>query len=116
MSLVVNKLAADIISRTLPINDAELACLSAILNTDSQGAIYVLSHPGAIQLARISLLMSNTIDDAIFWNPASNALSVIQQTFSILFQVLPAQFDAELRLDLTDTLMDMAKGVFELIL
>ena len=119
ISSVVNKLVADINARTLPINDAELACLSVILNTDSQGVIYVLSHPGAIQLARMSLLMglmSDTIDDAIFWNPTSNARSVIQQTFSILFKALPAQLDAEIRLDLTDTLIDVAEGRFELIL
>ena len=116
MSLVVNKLAADIDARTLPINDVELACLSAILNTDSQGVIYVLNHPGAFQLASMSLLMSDTIDDTILWDPTSNALPAIQQTFSILSQALPAQLDAEMRLDLTDTLIDMAKGRLELIL
>ena len=116
MSLVVNKLAADINARTIPINDAELVCLSTVLNTDSQGVIYVLSHPGAIQLANLAFLMLDINDDALIWTPTSNVLPVIQQTFSILSQALPAQLDAEMRLDLTDTLIEMAKGRFELIL
>ena len=112
MSLVVNKLAADIDARKLPINDAELACLSAILKTDSQD---LLSHPGAIQFANMSFLMTETILDDLLWPPKSYVPQVVQQTFSILFQALPAQLDAEMRLNLTEKLMNDSKGRSELI-
>ena len=113
MSLVVNKLAADIDARTLPINDAELACLSTILKTNSQD---LLSHPGAIQFANMSFLMTDTILDDLPWPPKSYVPQVVQQTFGILFQALPAQLDAAMRLNLTENLMNDYKGRFELIL
>ncbi|KAH9026097.1 hypothetical protein EDB84DRAFT_1440213 [Lactarius hengduanensis] len=44
-ALVINKLATDINTRTLPVNDEELACLSSILGTDGQDVTRLLSHP-----------------------------------------------------------------------
>ncbi|KAI9457988.1 hypothetical protein BJY52DRAFT_447096 [Lactarius psammicola] len=46
VALVVNKLVADINARTLPINNAERACLLAILGTNSQDTIYMAPPPG----------------------------------------------------------------------
>ena len=43
-ALVVNKLAADIKSRRVPISDDELACLSAILGTESHDVRLYLSQ------------------------------------------------------------------------
>ncbi len=111
-ALVVNKLAADINARTLPVNDAELACLSVILGTNSQDVTLLLSHPGAVQLANMLFLASDDVFFSFFWSPTSDVLDVVRQTFSIISQ---AQLDAEMRLDLTDTLMDVSKGQCELI-
>ncbi len=110
-ALVVNKLAAEINARTLPVNDAELACLSAILDTDSQDVTLLLSHPGAIQLANILFLASDDVFYSFSWSPTSD-VDVVRQTFSIISQ---AQLDAEMRLDLTDAFMDVSKGQCELI-
>jgi hypothetical protein len=54
-----------------------------------------------------------SVHDNDSWSPTSYVLDVICQTFSILSQGLPAQLDAEMRLDLTDTLVDVSKGRFE---
>ncbi len=112
-ALVVNKLVADINARTPPVNDAELACLSAILGTNSQDVTLLLSHPGAIQLANIVFLMLDDIYDNPSWSPTSDVLDVVRQTFGILSQ---AQLDAEMRLDPTDTLIEVStRGQCELI-
>jgi len=113
-ALVINKLAVDINGRTLPVNDAELACISAVLGTNSQDVTLLLGHPGAIQFAN---MLSLALDDIYGsdWSRTSDVLDVARQTFSILSRSLPAQLDAEMRLDLTDTLMDVSKGQCELM-
>lgn len=110
-ALVVSKLA------TAPnlVNDAELECLSAILGIQGADVKLLLNHPGAVQFASMIFLVSDDIYDA-FWNPTSDVLDIIQQTFSILSQALPTQLDASMQLDLTDSLMDVSKGWFQLIL
>ena len=115
LSLIVNKLAADIDARTLPINDAELACLSTILKIDKRDVTHMLSHPGAIQFAIMSFLMTDTIYDALLLTSTPYVSHVVEQTFNILSRTLPAQLDAEMQLGLTDTLVDISKGRFELI-
>ena len=111
--LVVNKLSTDINSRIGPVSVTELAGLSTILGTDSQDVNHWLSHPGAIQFANMVFLINDIYDD--FWSPISDVLDVVRQTFSILSRALPAQLGEEMWLDLTDTLMDVAQGRFELI-
>lgn len=108
-AMVVNNLAADICAHPLPVNDAELACLSSILGTDGQDVTHLLGHPGAIQFANMVFLMDLICDYS--WSPTSDALNVVQQTFKLLTQSLPVQ----LQLDLTNTLIDVSKGWFELI-
>lgn len=110
-ALVVNKLATDISARTL-VNDAGLECLSAILETDSQYVKPLLSHPGAVQFANIIFLVSDDIYDSLL-SPTSDVLDVIRQTFSILSHALPAQSEASMELDLTDTLMEVSEGRFD---
>lgn len=111
-ALVVSKLATDINMCMLPVNDTELACLSTVLETDIQDVTHLLSHPGAIQFANMVFLMLDTVYDPS-WNPTLEVLGVVQQTFSILFQALPAQLDADGQLDLTDTLKEVHEGQFE---
>ena len=110
-AFVMIKLAANINSRTVQVSSAELACLSAVLRTGSQDVTHLLSHPGTIQFAIMVFLINDIFDD--FWSPTSDVLDVVLQTFSILSQALPAQLDAEMRLDLTDTLTDVSQGWFE---
>ena len=106
-ALVVNKLAAEIQSRDDPASDDELACLSAILGTKSDDVMLLLRHPGAIEFTDIAFLAW-----AISRVPASARVTsdvppMVQQTFGILSQALPA----ELRLlDPTDTLMNVSEG------
>jgi hypothetical protein len=114
-ALVVNKLAADINARTLPVNDAELACLSAILGTDSEVVTDWLNHPHATQFANIVFLMDIVYDDDS-WSPTSDVLDVVQQTFSVLSRSLPVQPDTGMRLDLTDIEMEVSKGRCEFML
>src|ERR1700677_2527717 len=55
-ALVVNKLAADIHSRSTPVSSDELACLSAILGTKSCDMMLLLNHPGAIEFTNMIFL------------------------------------------------------------
>ena len=113
-ALVVNNLAAHINARALPANDAELACLSAILTTDNQDVTHLLSHPGTIQFTNLMFLIHDINDS---WGRTSpHVLDMVLQTFRILSQALPAQLDAEMQLDLTDALAEVSKGQFEPIL
>ena len=114
-ALVVRKLAANLNVRTLPVENVELACLSAILGTDNQDVIHLLSHPGTIQLVNVIFLISDTLYDALSWSATSDVLDVVRLTFNTLTQALPTPLDAEIGLDLTDTSMDVCEGRFELV-
>lgn len=112
-ALVVNKLAADINARTLPVNDAELACLSAILDIDNKDVTYLLFPPGAIQFANMMFLVSDNVYDSL-WTSTLDVLDIVRETFSIISQALPAQLGAEMQVDLTDSFLDVLKGRSEL--
>ncbi|KAF8263552.1 hypothetical protein EI94DRAFT_1740621 [Lactarius quietus] len=111
---VVNKLATDINARIHPVSDAELVCLSSILRTPSRDVTYLLRHSGAIEIVNMVFLMSDAVYGPPSWKPTSDVLDVVQQTFSILSQGLPAQLDAELRLDLIDMMKEVSKGTSSL--
>ena len=113
-ALVVTKLVADINARTLPVNDEELACLSAILSADCQDLTHLLRFPGALQFANMVFFMSDDIVDCS-WSPTSDVLDMVQETFSILSQALPAQLDGEMKLNLTDAFMDVSQGRFKFV-
>ncbi|KAN0137324.1 hypothetical protein V8E53_004769 [Lactarius tabidus] len=110
-ALVVNKLAAAAINkRTLHVNDAELACLSAILGTDSQDVAHWLSRPGAIQFANIVFFVS---DDSMMYGSqclTSDVGDVVRRTLRIISQAVQAQLGAEIRPDLTSNLMNVFEG------
>ena len=112
-ALIVNKLASDISAGTLPVNDAELECLTAVLDTTNQNVADLLSHPGAIQFVNMIYLMEDVYEHPT-WSP-SIAPDVVRRTFYILTQSLPTQLYAEIQLDLTDTLAEISKGQFKLV-
>jgi hypothetical protein len=101
-ALVVNKLAADIKSRSIAVSNDELACLSAILDIKSQDLMLLLSHPGAIELTNMIFLALDNFDFAstrIF----SDVPDMLQETLGILSQALPADLNLEISLDQSQT-------------
>ena len=114
-ALIIIKLSIDISARTLPINDAELDFLTSILDITNQDVTNLLSHPGAVQFTNMVYFMWDTIYDALFCTPTSHVLDVAQQTFNLLSQAVPAPFNAHMRLDLSETLMDVSNGSFKLV-
>ncbi|KAH9014086.1 hypothetical protein EDB85DRAFT_2123780, partial [Lactarius pseudohatsudake] len=109
-ALIVNKLAddSDIKSRTDPNRNLKLECLSAILGIKSDDVVLLLHHPGAIEFTNIVSLAN--IDPSASATLPSDVLDVLQQTFDILSQALPAELNSTMRLDQTDTLIDTSDG------
>jgi hypothetical protein len=102
-ALVVNKLTPDAMSQAIPVSDAELACISALLDSDSHEVRLCLSQPGTIQLVNLSSL---AFVDVMLLHLGTHGLppdrhDVLKQTLSILFQALPSWGSAELPLDRT---------------
>ena len=114
-ALIINKLSIDISARTLPINDAELECLTSILDITNHDVINLLSQPCAVQFTNMVYFMWDTIYDVLFCTPASHLLDVAQQTFNILSQAVPGPLNAHMRLDLSESLMDASNGSFKLV-
>ncbi|KAH9031425.1 hypothetical protein EDB83DRAFT_1843985 [Lactarius deliciosus] len=115
-SLVVNKLAADISSRTIPASEAELVCLSAILGTRNRhDVVHLLSHPGAIEFTNLVFLALGDVSSLVTNKVSLDTRHVLQQTFTILSHALPAELNAKMRLlDQTDTLMNSSDGTSSL--
>ncbi|KAH9071588.1 hypothetical protein EDB83DRAFT_2364817 [Lactarius deliciosus] len=61
-ALVVNKLAADINSRDIPVADDELACLSTILDTETNDVRLCLGRPGTIELVNLDFPRVGLLD------------------------------------------------------
>jgi len=114
-ALVVNKLAADINSRTNPIRNVELECLSAILGIKSDDVVLLLRHPGAIEFMNMVSLAWPNIDFSASARDPSDVPAVVQQTFDILSQALPAELNATMR-DQTDALMAVSDGQCQLLI
>jgi hypothetical protein len=114
-ALVVNKLAADINSRNVPVSKDELACLSTILGTRSDDVTLLLLHPGAIEFTNILLLAWALINPGASGKVPWDVPYVVQETFGILFQALPAELNATMRLKQTDTFMNIADGPCKLV-
>jgi hypothetical protein len=87
-ALVAKKLSADIKSRRVRVNDGILACLSAILGTESREAMSLLGQTGAIELASIVSLMQMDADTLVFYAMPSDVLDVFKQTLQILSKAL----------------------------
>ncbi|KAH9159997.1 hypothetical protein EDB89DRAFT_2042592 [Lactarius sanguifluus] len=114
-ALIVNKLAADLESRTDSIDDGKLACLSTILGTGRRDVESLLYQPGAVALLNtISLTFDKSGSLATGTGP-SNVLEVVQQTLDILSQALSSQ--GIVRLDQPKiAIIDGSDGKFERIL
>ncbi|KAH9071586.1 hypothetical protein EDB83DRAFT_258952 [Lactarius deliciosus] len=109
-ALVVNKLVADINLRNVSVTNDELACLSAILGTKSHDVMILLSHPGAIEFTMMVFLALDNFYSPTPEKVRPDVLDVVQQTFGILLQALPAESNATTPLDQTDTLMSGSDG------
>jgi hypothetical protein len=111
-ALVVNKLAVDINSRTDPITNVELECLSAIVGIKSDDVMHLLSHPGAIEFTNMAFLALDGFYSPAFALPLF-VLDVVQQTFSALSRTLPLELNAKMR---PDTQMNISDGQHEHVL
>jgi hypothetical protein len=114
-ALVVNKLAADIHSRNVPVSndDSELASLSAILGTESHDVKLCLSLPGTIQLVNLASLVLGDDSSLRADQMPPDTRFVLQETLAILSQALPAQGNADLPLDRTIALVNVSDDRFE---
>jgi len=117
-ALVINKLAADISSRNVPVSIDELSCLSAILGAKSDDVMLLLSHPGAIELTNMVFfaLVDFYSSESTYPREPLDVLDVVQKTFEIISHALPAQLNATMLLNQTGTLMNVSDGQCEFIL
>jgi hypothetical protein len=113
-ALVASKLAADINSRIGPIGYDELACLSANLGIKGDDAMLLLRHPGAIEFTNIVFLLMANIDSSASTRVPLDLPNVLQQTFGILSQALPAELNVTTRLSQTDSPINALGGQYEL--
>ncbi len=114
-ALVVTKLGADFNSGTVRVGDRELACLTAILGAESHDVKVWLRLPGAIEhmgLFFLALCEVGRIEDT----DQSDVLNVVQQTFTILSQTLPAGMNPEPWLDQMRSQVGKFGGKFTTIL
>jgi len=95
-ALVVNKLAHDAKFRSVPVGDAELACLSAILGTESHDVKICFRQPGAIELVNLASLALGDISSLRIDQIPPEMRPVLQQTLRTLSKALPVREDAEL--------------------
>jgi hypothetical protein len=105
-ALVVNKLAADLNSFTVPlaVNDAELACLSSILDSQSRDLTLCLTQPGIVELVNLASFAIGHLGYLKACDVPFDPPDVLQQTLDILIQALPAHENVEVQLDETDAL------------
>ena len=110
-ALVVNKLAADINSRSAPASNDELACLSTILGTKSDDVTLLLRHPGAIEFTNMVFLATGDFYSSASASVSLDVADVVQNTFEILSSALPAM----MRFDQTKALVKPSDGEYELV-
>jgi hypothetical protein len=112
-ALIVSKILADTNERTEPISNAELACLSTILNTQSRDVELLLDQPGAVALANMISFMIDDVCTFFTDTIPSDVLDIVQQTLGILSQPLLVQERSELQLDHRTTIINGSDGKFE---
>ena len=111
-ALVVNNLAANINSRGVKASESELACLSAILGTKSDDVKCLLHNPGAIEFTKMVFLALDNFYSFTLETVPEDIPDVVQKTFDILSQALPAESDT----NQTDATMIMFDGQREFVL
>ena len=115
-AMVINKLAADFNPRNVLVTHDKLACLSAILGAKSDDVKLLLHNPGAVEFTKMVFL---ALDNFYSFTPEtvpSAITDVVQETFNILSQALPAELNVAMPPDDTDTLMNVFNGQCELVL
>ena len=115
-ALVVNVLIADLNARNIPVNDDELTCLSAILGIKRDHVILMLQQQDAIEVTNMVCFTLANVDDSASARVPYDVLNVVQQTFGILSQSLPAEWNIKMGLDQRDTPMNVSDGRCEFIL
>ncbi|KAF8261190.1 hypothetical protein EI94DRAFT_822090 [Lactarius quietus] len=100
-ALVVKNLVVRMNSRTdsdstFQISDKELACVSAILGTESHDLRLWLSRPGAVELATEVSLVFSEIDMLFTYTPPSDVLDMVQETCNLVSFQVPYELYAEL--------------------
>ncbi|KAI9446264.1 hypothetical protein H4582DRAFT_543915 [Lactarius indigo] len=114
-ALVAKKLAVGVRSHTdssVQIIDEELACLSAILGTESDDVRLCLTWLNAVELTSMVSLALGDVGSLATDALPSNVLNMAQQTLAILSHVLPAEETAELQLDLPIARLNILDGKF----
>ncbi len=114
-ALVVDKLSADINSRTVPVTDAELACLSSILGSEGHDVRLYLTQPGVVELFNVASLALGHVDSFKVDDVPLDSRDVLQQTLVILSQALPALQNADLQPEQTVALSNISDERFERI-
>jgi hypothetical protein len=109
-ALIVSKLAADINSRRVQVGNEELACLSAILGTKSDGVKLLLQNPGAIEFTNMIFLSLDNFYSFTLGMMPSDISDVVQDTFDVLSQALLA---VAMPLDQTDSSTNVFDGQCE---
>ena len=112
-ALVVNKVVANL-NINVPTSDNELACLSAILGTERDDVKRLLHNQGTIQFSNMVFLALDDFYSFTLEPVPLYVLDVVQRTFSALSQALPLELNAKMRLNQTDTLMNISNGECEL--
>ena len=112
-ALVVNKLSADINSGIVPDSDAELACLSSILEFESRDVKTCLTRPGIVELVNIATFTLGHVDTLKAEDMLPDPSDVLQQTLGILSQALPVQDNDEAHPDQMASLSNISDDRFE---
>ncbi len=112
-ALVVSKLTFDAMLHTVPVSDADLACLSAILGTESHDVWHCLSQPGTIELVNLASLALGDVNSFRADQMPPDTRFVPQQTLDILSQALRPQWNAELPLGQAAALIGVSSDELE---
>ena len=116
-ALVVNKLADDIKSSMASVGkDDELACLLAVLGTKSDNVELLPCHLDAIKFTKMVFLALDNFYSFTHEIVPSGILNVVQQTFGILSQALPHEWNAIMPPAQTDSPNHISDGQFEHVL
>ena len=116
VAVTINKLAADLQSHTITVNDGDLACLSAVLHIGVDELKSMLHQPGTTALANMISLTSYGVLTLVADVVPPDVLDVVQQTFGILSPALLNQENAGLQLEQIIAIFNGSNGKFVHIL
>ncbi|KAH8993891.1 hypothetical protein EDB86DRAFT_1317031 [Lactarius hatsudake] len=98
IAVVISKLAADVKSRTIIVNDGVLTFLSPVLNTEGHDLEFLHNQPGTVALANMISLSFGELGTLADGAVPPDVLDLVQQTLTILSRALLAQEKTELQL------------------